>query len=122
MELRKVSIRDNVYELVNNFGDCRDGFNHFTTLFKNGVERVEHKVHYINRTWECYTFETCMLGAVNTLIDIELDRYIYRYKQDNGIIRFRRGEKEQVINDFKQTDVYKELETLKQAIRDRHFD
>lgn len=36
------------------FGDCRDGFNHFGKLFINGKKVAESKCHYINRTWEVY--------------------------------------------------------------------
>ena len=122
MEIRRKSINGHIYELVNEWGNCRDGFNHFTTILRDGIEQVEHKVHYINRTWERYEFETCMRGAVNELIDIALTYYIDRYKSENGIIRFKKGEKDKVIADFRQTDAYSELDTLKQVIEQRDFD
>lgn len=40
------------------FGDCRDGFNHFGKLFINGSLVAESKCHYINRTWEVYNGQT----------------------------------------------------------------
>jgi hypothetical protein len=38
----------------------RSGFNHIATLFVNGQERESVKIHYINRTWESYTFESVL--------------------------------------------------------------
>ena len=43
----------------------RSGFNHFATLYIDGVERGEAKVHYINRTWESFDYET----VINKLLD-----------------------------------------------------
>ena len=36
----------------------RSGFNHFATVFVNDREMATAKVHYINRTWERYDFDT----------------------------------------------------------------
>lgn len=122
METRTKNIDNRTYTFVNEFINRRDGFNHKTTLLCNGVELVTNNVHYINRTWECYTYETSMRGAVNTLIDSKLNRHIARYKEENGIIRFKKGEKDRVIADFKASDIYKELQALKDAIQSREFD
>jgi hypothetical protein len=122
MEIRKVSIRDNVYTFVNDCTSNNYGFNHISTLFKGDLEVYKNKVHYINRTWECYTYETSMRGAVNGLIDEKLNRHIARYKEQNGVTRFKKGEKEQVINEFRESDTYKELQELKDAIQQRKFD
>jgi hypothetical protein len=36
----------------------RSGFNHFATVYVNDSEKATAKVHYINRTWEAYEFDT----------------------------------------------------------------
>jgi hypothetical protein len=43
----------------------RDGFNHVAEYYKDGVLIDSAKVHYINRTWEKYNFET----AIRKLLD-----------------------------------------------------
>lgn len=44
--------------VVAEYGKSRDGFNHFATLYLNGREMDRVKVHYINRTWERYEFDS----------------------------------------------------------------
>ena len=52
-------------EIVARYGKSRDGFNHFATLYINGVEDVTTKIHYINRTWEVYDFQSVIRQAVD---------------------------------------------------------
>ena len=61
---RQFKINDKI-SIVCRFGDSRDGFNHFATLYVNGVEVDQVKIHYINRTWESYEFES----VLNKLVD-----------------------------------------------------
>jgi hypothetical protein len=46
--------------VVCNSTSSRSGFNHTATLFVNGSERETVKVHYINRTWESYEYESVL--------------------------------------------------------------
>lgn len=52
-------------KIVCRFGDSRNGFNHFATLFINGQEVEETKCHYINRTWERYTYQSVMQKLID---------------------------------------------------------
>lgn len=54
------------------YGDCRDGFNHFCQLEASEDKiSVRYKAHYINHTWEVYRFQTvihqALLGYVEQL-------------------------------------------------------
>ena len=122
MEIRKKTINNTEYSFVNETWENYNSWGHKTTILRGNCELITNKVRYYNRTWECYTYQTCMDGAVNTLIDEELQRYIENYKEDNGITRFKKGQKEEVINQFKETENYKDLQALKEAVRDRNFD
>jgi hypothetical protein len=51
---------NNRITIVARSGDARDGFNHFATLYIDGQEVETAKVHYINRTWESYEFQSVM--------------------------------------------------------------
>lgn len=54
------------------YGDCRDGYNHFCHLeaLEDKIS-VRYKAHYINRTWEAYLFQSvihqALLGYVEQL-------------------------------------------------------
>jgi len=47
-------------EIVANHENQRDGFRHRATLVLNGKEVDSTTVHYINRTWESYEFQSVM--------------------------------------------------------------
>ena len=122
MEIREKTIDGSKWQLVNETWETSNAWGHRTTIIRDGVTYLTHKVRYYNRTWECYTYETCMRGAVEEVKDSELNRYIDNYKYNNGITRFKKSGKEQVINAFKETQIYYELETLKEVIKNRDFD
>lgn len=52
-------------KIIANYVKARDGFNHTATLFVNGSERETVKVHYINRTWELYEFQSVMQKLID---------------------------------------------------------
>jgi len=122
MEIRNKKIGIHTYTLVNKSEGTRYGFRHITTLFKDNREVANNICCYYNRTWECYQFETSMRGAVSKYIDELLTRYLHAYKTRLGVKRFKKGEKEQVIEEFKAFDEIKELYALKDAISRREFD
>jgi len=51
---------DDHISIVARYGDSRDGFNHFASLYIDGQEVGKAKVHYINRTWESYDYQSVM--------------------------------------------------------------
>lgn len=52
-----------VFNFCNNSKSTRSGFAHETELRVNCLY-FYNKVNYYNRTWECYTFQTSMRGAL----------------------------------------------------------
>ena len=61
---RSFKINDHI-TIVARYGDSRDGFNHFAKLYIDGKEVDSKKVHYLNRTWERYEFQSVMQELVN---------------------------------------------------------
>lgn len=122
MEIRRKKVNNNEWQLVNEYWETRNSWGHKTTILRNDYEYLSHKVRYYNRTWEMYTFQTCMRGTVEVLREEERNIFIERYKNDNGIIRFKKGEKEKVLEAFKETEISKELDILEEAIKNRQFD
>lgn len=123
MEIRtKVTKSGNVWQLVNESWSTSRAWGHRTEIIKNGYDYGEHKCRYINRTWERYAFESCMSGAVYELRERELNRFIENYKYTHDIDRFKKGEKEKVIELFKEETIAKDLDEIKEAIELREFD
>ena len=120
--LTKTCKSGNVYKFVNEYWETSYAWGHKTTIIRNGYDYDAHKVRYYNRTWECYTYQSCMSGAVEEIRDLDMNRYIMNYKYEHNYERFKKGEKQKVIDMWKQTDFAKDCVELKEAIRDRKFD
>lgn len=123
MEIRVVNgKKGNKIELVNDSWSTSNSWGHKTNVIINGCNYGEHKVRYYNRTWEMYAFQTCMSGAIREIMENKITRFIENYREENNITRFKKGQKEQLINEFKTTDdLIVDLEQTLQAIRDREF-
>lgn len=110
MEIKKFTVNGKEYEFVNSSRNTRSGFAHDTTLFINGVENAEHTCHYLNRTWECYTYQTVMMGAVRELINDRRIRLERKYKEDNGFSKLTDKRRLELENIFTADNVLNEYE------------
>ena len=84
MELRKIKIDGKEVEFANQFRGTRSGFAHDTTMFIDGRRVAEHTCHYLNRTWERYTYQTVMKCAVDEVIEKEMAYLKERFLRVNG--------------------------------------
>lgn len=122
MEIRKVNFKGREYQIINESWSNSYAWGHKSTLLRNGVELASTKVRYYNRTWECYQYQTSMYRVVNQYLD-EIEReYINNYKIEKEIERFKRGEKARVIEEFKTTPLYLEIQEIRERIKNRNFD
>ena len=51
---------DERFNVVCNSEATRNGFRHVAVLHSNGFEVCRTKICYLNRTWECYEFESIL--------------------------------------------------------------
>ena len=121
MEIRNKKIGNNNWQLVNESWSTSRAWGHKTNILKNGIEYAEHKCRYYNRTWESYTYETCMLCAIDDIEETEKRRFIENYKYKNDIDRFKKGQKDLVIAEFNKTEIAKDLDKLYKAVELREF-
>lgn len=112
MEIKKFNIDGKNIEFVNESYSTRSGFKHVTHCFINGTDYGEYVVHYINRTWECYPFQTAMRGLVNSLIENRTERLKTDFKFNNGykvLNEKRRAEFENYIVGDEKLEFYNKL-------------
>ena len=64
MEIREFTVNGKKVQFANNSRGTRSGFAHDTSFFVNGHLYREATCHYLNRTWERYTFQSVMRKAV----------------------------------------------------------
>ena len=113
MEIKKYVRGKNTYEFVCEYYETSRSWGHKVTMFKNGIEYETNKVRYYNRTWEMWTYQSAISGAIYTAIDKREKRLIEDYKYNNNISRLSSAKKEEIINN---DGIIKELKELKTSI------
>ena len=119
MEIRKFeNLAD--WSIVNETKDTRSGFKHVSTLLRGNYEVCTEKCCYLNRTWECYRYQTSMKAVVSKYLQQIKDNIIYYYKQDNNISRLTKKHKEAIEKLLEEDQRVPELrEIYKQLSNDR---
>lgn len=112
MEIRKLSVNGIEYEFVCVCSSTRSGFKHSISLFKNNYQISEGVCHYINRTWECFSYQTAMLTAVQNELNHIRERLLYYFKRENNYTKLtdrRKQEFEKQLNGDSAFAEYKHL-------------
>ena len=108
------------FEIKNESRNRRNGFSHDSTLLFNGVEIGKASVHWSNRTWESYRFQTSMLRVVDEAI--EHNKKLVRKHVFSDWKRLNDARKLTLHNYFKTCDLGgffgQDLIDLKLAIKD----
>ena len=65
----KIFNLDNTYNIVCDWKNTRNGFKHTANLCKNGFSVYQTKVCYVNRTWECFEYETILLKVIDNYFE-----------------------------------------------------
>ena len=105
------------YEFVCESVGTRSGFAHNVTMFRNGYELLKHRVNYLNRTWECWQFQTAIRGAINTLEEREKERAKAMYKSVNNISRLTAKRKLELEERYKTNSRIQACEELLELVR-----
>lgn len=123
MEIKKIICKSgNEYNIVNEYWETSRAWGHKSTLIAPWGEVESRKVKYINRTWERYTYESCMSGLIETILENNLKSYITQYKEKNDITRLLADKKAEVIKEWQEKEYIQELMEIKERISNRRFD
>lgn len=123
MEIKKIICKSGrEYNIVNETWETSRAWGHKSTLVAPWGEVESHKVRYYNRTWERYTYESCMSGLLNSILENDLKDYITRYKEKNDITRLTSLKKDMIKAEWQQQEYTQELMEIKERINDRRFD
>ena len=123
MEIRKIKCKSgNEYNIVNEYWETSRAWGHKSTLVAPWGEVESRKVRYYNRTWESYTYQTCMSGLLDTILENNLKSYIAQIKEVRGITRLLKGTREEIENDWNKKEYIQDLKEIQERIRTRNFD
>lgn len=112
MERKKVIVNDTEFEFVNNYWETSRSWGHESWLLRNGVEIGHNRVTYINRTWENYRFQSCMLGVIYELLEDRKAILKDNFKEEKGISRLTKkyqDELQKVIDNDDEMNLYLKL-------------
>ena len=123
MEIRTIKCKSgNEYNIVNETWETSRAWGHKSTLVAPWGEVESRKVRYYNRTWESYTYQTCMSGLLDTILENNLKSYIAQIKEVRGITRLLKGTREEIENDWNKKEYIQDLKEIQERIRTRNFD
>lgn len=123
MEIRKIKCKSgNEYNIVNEYWETSNSWGHKSTLIAPWGEVESRKVRYYNRTWESYTYQTCMSGLLDTILENNLKSYIAQIKEVRGITRLLKSTREEIENDWNKKEYTQDLKEIQERIRTRNFD
>ena len=123
MEIKKIICKSGrEYNIVNEYWETSRAWGHKSTLVAPWGEVESHKVRYYNRTWESYTYQTCMGGLLNSILENDLKSYITQYKEKNDITRLTSLQKDMIKAEWQEKEYTQELMEIKERINDRRFD
>lgn len=120
MEIRKITVNGNEYEFINESRNTRHGFAHDTKLFRGYSNIAKNSCHYLNRTWECYRYQTVMKGCISNLIDSRYTDFIANYKTENNIKRLTAEKRAEANRDFEALAEIKELREVYKQLDNRY--
>jgi 7,8-dihydro-6-hydroxymethylpterin-pyrophosphokinase len=81
-------------EILNEYKSTKNGFTHVSKLYRNNALVCEARCHYLNRTWESYTFQSSMKKVISMAIEKE----IAEQKRFQGIKRLTKALRQDIIN------------------------
>ena len=123
MEIRKIKCKSgNEYSIVNEYWETSRAWGHKSTLVAPWGEVESRKVRYYNRTWESYTYQTCMSGLLDTILENNLKSYIAQIKEVRGITRLLKSTREEIENDWNKKEYTQDLKEIQERIKTRNFD
>ena len=123
MEIRKIKCKSgNEYNIVNEYWETSRAWGHKSTLIAPWGEVESRKVRYYNRTWESYTYQNCMSGLLDTILENNLKSYIAQIKEVRGITRLLKSTREEIENDWNKKEYTQDLKEIQERIRTRNFD
>ena len=123
MEIKKIICKNGrEYNIVNETWETSRAWGHKSTLIAPWGEVESRKVKYINRTWERYTYESCMSGLIETILEDNLKSYITQYKEKNDITRLTSLQKDMIKAEWQEKEYIQDLKEIQERINDRNFD
>lgn len=109
-------VGDDKYTFVNRTESTSQGFAHVSQMFKNGSYKGHARIHYLNRTWESYQYQSVMRRNVSRLMDNRALDLLEEFKTRNNYSRMTEKRRKEYEAEYEADSVLKELEYLAKCV------
>jgi hypothetical protein len=117
MRMHKLNIDGKEILFLNTFRDSSSGFIHEAELYINEWPAAAARCHYINRTWERYTYQSVMLEAVHKLQEEETEREKRAFKHLHGIHNIMTRHKPALAEYLERSEKLSFYKKIEEALR-----
>lgn len=119
MQIYKINHNGNEYEFVCSWGNTRNGFKHTCNLFKNGRFMSDATCHYLNRTWECYEYQSVMLRVIGNRMESREEHLKDVFKYENGYEKMTAKRKAEFQNILDADELLNEFKAIMEKLETR---
>ena len=117
MGLHRLAIDGKEIIFINTWRGTGSGFLHETELYIDGWQAGAARCHYINRTWERYSYQSVMLEAVHKLQEEETDREKHRFRELHGIKNIMARHKPELAVKLENNETLSFYKAIEEALR-----
>ena len=117
MGLHRLSIDGKEIIFINTWRGTGSGFLHETELYIDGWAATAATCHYINRTWERYSYQSVMLEAVHNLQQQETEREKDLFRKIMGIRNIMPRHKDLLAEHMKASKTLSFYKKIEEALR-----
>lgn len=97
------------YKIVAESWETYNSWGHKATLFNGDNELTHSRIRYLNRTWECYQYQSVILDAIYEAMKRRQTRLVDDYKLQANVIRMTKRRKELLYQDDIELQELQEL-------------
>lgn len=110
---------DSNIKIVCSWHGTRNGFKHVATVFDGNYRASTATVHYLNRTWESYTYQTAIKCACDNWIASCEERIFSLKKLETGLSRLSAKRKAEALEEAKRNNTeYARALLLEKEVQD----
>lgn len=115
--IEKLEYNGKMYMFVCSARNTRNGFAHDCELFINDIFAIKQSCFYLNRTWECFRFQSVMLACIRYMITERENLLRKKYMLENNYTRLTAGRKESLQVLCNQDSILQEYKAIENTIR-----
>ena len=122
MKMVKFEANNHEIEIVCTSRNTRHGFAHDANLFVDGIPwyGTAH-CYYLNRTWECWTYQSVCLEVVRSANDSRRAWLKENYKYENNVARITKKHSAALEEIYNADEDVKTMRAAFEVLRDRSF-